>query len=33
MSLILIFFTFNNNEFENNYDDIYPDELELKNES
>ena len=32
MSLILIFFTFNSNEFENNYDDIYPDELEFKNE-
>ena len=33
MSLILILFTFNNNEFENNYDDIYSDELEFKNES
>ena len=25
--------TFNNNEFENNYKDIYPDELELKKEN
>ena len=23
--------TFNNDEFENNYDNIFPDELELKN--
>ena len=23
--------TFHNDEFENNYNDIYPDELELKN--
>ena len=33
MSLILILFTFNNNEFENNSDDIYPDEQEFKNEN
>ena len=25
--------TFNNNEFENSYHDIYPDELELKKEN
>ena len=25
--------TFNNDEFENNYNDLYPDELELKKEN
>ena len=25
--------SFNNDEFENNFDDIYPDELELKKEN
>ena len=30
VTLFLNIFTFNNDEFESNYNDIYPDELELK---